>query len=252
MRVGVPREIKIREYRVGLTPTSVRELTAHGHAVLVETGAGAGIGADDDAYARAGATIASDAAAVFAAADLIVKVKEPLPVERKLLRADQVLFTYLHLAPDPAQAKDLMASKATCIAYETVTSPTGTLPLLAPILFLAGMHMLSHLPTASHVLLVSGLVALLASLVLMRACMPRAGTRGLSQSAYILTCLLPLIVAVTAFSLWLYAVQSNNQPLPSIHFFWGWLPWVTWRYPGSALFDFPALFSISLPKHIAF
>ncbi|MGE5824811.1 MAG: alanine dehydrogenase [Bacteroidota bacterium] len=134
MRVGVPREIKVHEYRVGLTPTSVRELTARGHEVLVERGAGAGIGAADATYERAGARIVADAFE----AELIVKVKEPQPAERKRLRADQVLFTYLHLAPDPEQARDLVASGAICIAYETVTRPGGGLPLLAPMSEVAG------------------------------------------------------------------------------------------------------------------
>ncbi len=138
MRVGVPREIKVLEHRVGLTPASVRELVHHGHAVHVESGAGAGIGQDDDAYRRAGATIEPSAAAVFAAADMIVKVKEPQAVERAMLRPGQVLFTYLHLAPDPDQARDLIASHAVCIAYETVTSPAGGLPLLAPMSEVAG------------------------------------------------------------------------------------------------------------------
>lgn len=138
MLIGVPKEIKVREYRVGLTPTSVRELTAHGHQVLVETGAGEGIGCEDADYVRAGAEIAAAPAEIFAKAAMIVKVKEPLPQERALLRPEQVLFTYLHLAPDPAQAQDLLRSGATCIAYETVTSPTGTLPLLAPMSEVAG------------------------------------------------------------------------------------------------------------------
>ncbi len=138
MHIGVPKEIKVREYRVGLTPTSVRELVAHGHAVLVETGAGAGIGMDDAAYERAGAVIAATPAQVFADADLIVKVKEPQPAERRMLRPGQVLFTYLHLAPDAAQARDLMDKRAICIAYETVTSAAGTLPLLAPMSEVAG------------------------------------------------------------------------------------------------------------------
>jgi alanine dehydrogenase len=138
MRVGVPKEIKVHEYRVGLTPASVRELTARGHAVLVQSGAGAGIGADDAAYRLAGARIAADAAEVFAQADMIVKVKEPQPAERKMLRAGQVLFTYLHLAPDPAQTRDLLASGAICIAYETVTGAGGGLPLLAPMSEVAG------------------------------------------------------------------------------------------------------------------
>jgi len=134
VRVGVPREVKVHEYRVGLTPTSVRELTAHGHEVLVERGAGAGIGAADAAYERAGARIVDDAFE----AELIVKVKEPQAAERRRLRADQVLFTYLHLAPDPEQARDLVASGAICIAYETVTRPGGGLPLLAPMSEVAG------------------------------------------------------------------------------------------------------------------
>jgi alanine dehydrogenase len=138
MLIGVPKEIKVREYRVGLTPTSVREIAAHGHTVQVETGAGAGIGATDEDYVRAGATIAAKAADIFATADMIVKVKEPQAAERKMLRKGQVLFTYLHLAPDPAQTKDLIASGATCIAYETVTSATGGLPLLAPMSEVAG------------------------------------------------------------------------------------------------------------------
>jgi len=135
VRIGVPREIKVHEYRVGLTPTSVRELAARGHELLVERGAGAGIGAADATYERAGARIVQDA---FADAELIVKVKEPQPAERKKLRADQVLFTYLHLAPDPEQARDLVASGATCIAYETVTRAGGGLPLLAPMSEVAG------------------------------------------------------------------------------------------------------------------
>jgi alanine dehydrogenase len=138
MLVGVPREVKEQEYRVGLTPASVREVVAHGHRVLVETGAGSGIGASDADYRAAGADIAPDAAAVFAQAQMIVKVKEPQAVERKRLRAGQLLFTYLHLAPDPEQARDLVASGAVCIAYETITSPGGGLPLLAPMSEVAG------------------------------------------------------------------------------------------------------------------
>jgi len=138
MLIGVPKEIKVREYRVGLTPTNVREVVAHGHQVVVERGAGAGIGMTDAHYEAAGARIAADAASVFAAADMIVKVKEPLAAERAMLRRGQVLFTYLHLAPDPAQAHDLMRSGATCVAYETVTSPSGGLPLLAPMSEVAG------------------------------------------------------------------------------------------------------------------
>jgi alanine dehydrogenase len=138
MRIGVPREIKVLENRVGLTPAAVRELVAHGHDVVVEHNAGAGIGLGDHAYMTAGATIASDSAAVFAAAEMIVKVKEPQPAECKLLRPGQILFTYLHLAPDPEQAKALIASNAICIAYETVTSSRGGLPLLAPMSEVAG------------------------------------------------------------------------------------------------------------------
>ena len=138
MLIGVPKEIKVHEYRVGMTPSSVREAVVHGHAVIMETRAGAGIGASDDDYRNAGAQVADTAAEVFARADLIVKVKEPQPVERKMLRANQVLFTYLHLAADRAQAQDLLASGAACIAYETVTSPAGGLPLLAPMSEVAG------------------------------------------------------------------------------------------------------------------
>jgi len=138
MLIGVPKEIKVHEYRVGMTPSSVREAVVHGHAVIVETRAGAGIGASDDDYRNAGAQVTDTAAEVFARADLIVKVKEPQAAERKLLRANQVLFTYLHLAADRAQAQDLLASGAVCIAYETVTSPAGGLPLLAPMSEVAG------------------------------------------------------------------------------------------------------------------
>jgi alanine dehydrogenase len=137
MRIGVPREIKVHEYRVGLVPAGVRELSAAGHEVLVETGAGEGIGLSDAEYRAAGAAIAPNAADVFAKAQLIVKVKEPQKVEYQMLRAGQVLFTYLHLAPDPAQAHGLMASGATAIAYETVTR-NGSLPLLTPMSEVAG------------------------------------------------------------------------------------------------------------------
>jgi alanine dehydrogenase len=138
MRVGVPKEIKVLENRVGLTPASVRELVSHGHEVMVEHEAGAGIGLHDDAYAAAGASVARDAAEVFAWAEMVVKVKEPQPAECAMLREGQILFTYLHLAPDPEQAKALIASNAICIAYETVTSPRGGLPLLAPMSEVAG------------------------------------------------------------------------------------------------------------------
>lgn len=138
MRIGVPKEIKNHEYRVGFTPESATEAVAHGHAVLIQSNAGAGIGAEDDEYRQAGATILDSAEEVFAAADMIVKVKEPLASERKLLRPEQILFTYLHLAPDPAQTADLIASGATCIAYETVTDSAGGLPLLKPMSQVAG------------------------------------------------------------------------------------------------------------------
>ncbi|ONF97367.1 alanine dehydrogenase [Sphingomonas jeddahensis] len=138
MRVGVPKEIKNHEYRVGLTPGAVREYVARGHEVLVETGAGAGIAADDAAYVAAGATIVPTAEEVFASAQMIVKVKEPQPNEWVQLREDQILFTYLHLAPDPEQAKGLMASGVTAVAYETVTDRSGGLPLLAPMSEVAG------------------------------------------------------------------------------------------------------------------
>lgn len=138
MRVGVPKEIKDHEDRVGLIPESVRELVARGHTVLVECGAGAGAGHSDPAYAAAGATLTDAAAAVFAGAELIVKIKEPLAPERARLRRGQTLFTYLHLAPDPEQARALLASGVTAIAYETVTAPDGTLPLLVPMSEVAG------------------------------------------------------------------------------------------------------------------
>ena len=138
MRVGTPKEIKNHEYRVGLTPESVAELVIHGHEVLVETKAGAGIGADDADYVEAGGKIVDTAAEVFAEADMIVKVKEPQAGERKMLRKDQILYTYLHLAPDPEQTKDLVDSGAVCIAYETVTDQTGGLPLLKPMSQVAG------------------------------------------------------------------------------------------------------------------
>ena len=138
MRVGLPKEIKNHEYRVGLTPGSVRELTSRGHAVLVQTGAGAAIGLTDAQYVAAGATLAPDAASVFAASDMVVKVKEPQPRECAMLRAGQILYTYLHLAPDPDQTAALVKSGAVCIAYETITGPGGGLPLLAPMSEVAG------------------------------------------------------------------------------------------------------------------
>src|SRR5258708_2817991 len=138
MRVGVPKEIKIHEYRVGLTPGAAREYVATGHHVIIETNAGAGIGASDEAYRKAGAVIADTAAEIFASADMIVKVKEPQPREWSQLREGQIIFTYLHLAADPEQAKGLMASGCTAIAYETVTDAKGGLPLLAPMSEVAG------------------------------------------------------------------------------------------------------------------
>ena len=138
MRIGVPREIKVHEYRVGLVPAGVRELTAAGHEVLIETGAGNGIGVDDAQFRAAGATIAANAAEVFQRAEMVIKVKEPQPVECAMLRPGQVLFTYLHLAADPEQARGLMKSGATAIAYETVTGPKGSLPLLTPMSEVAG------------------------------------------------------------------------------------------------------------------
>jgi len=138
MLIGVPKEIKNHEYRVGMTPASVAEAVAHGHDVIVEANAGAGILCTDDDYRAAGATVVGAAEEVFARADMIVKVKEPQAVERKRLREGQILFTYLHLAPDPEQTKDLVASGAVCIAYETVTDAQGRLPLLAPMSEVAG------------------------------------------------------------------------------------------------------------------
>ncbi|WP_353203517.1 alanine dehydrogenase [Sphingomonas sp.] len=138
MRVGVPKEIKNHEYRVGLTPPSVSDLVAAGHAVMVQTGAGLGIDFEDADYIAAGATILPDAAAVFAQSDMIVKVKEPQPSEIALLEPRHVLFTYLHLAADKPQAEGLMASGATCIAYETVTANDRSLPLLKPMSEVAG------------------------------------------------------------------------------------------------------------------
>jgi alanine dehydrogenase len=138
MRIGVPKEIKNHEYRVGLVPAGVRELVADGHEVLIQSTAGAGIGVEDAAYQAVGAKIVGTAAEIFANADLVVKVKEPQLVECKMLRRGQTLFTYLHLAADAEQAKALMASGATAIAYETVTSPDGSLPLLTPMSEVAG------------------------------------------------------------------------------------------------------------------
>lgn len=138
MRIGVPKEIKNHEYRVGMVPSAVKELTLQGHQVVIEQNAGAGIGFSDQDYLDAGAEILATAEAVFATAEMIVKVKEPLAVERALLKQDQILFTYLHLAPDLPQTEDLINSGAVCIAYETVTDDRGGLPLLAPMSEVAG------------------------------------------------------------------------------------------------------------------
>lgn len=138
MHIGVPKEIKNHEYRVGLTPESAAELINAGHKVSIQTGAGEGIGAMDDDYRAIGAEIVPDAKSIFANAEMVIKVKEPLTEERAMLRAGQILFTYLHLAPDAAQTKDLLKSGAICIAYETVTDATGGLPLLKPMSQVAG------------------------------------------------------------------------------------------------------------------
>ena len=138
MIIGVPKEIKNHEYRVGLTPSSVIECIAHGHKVLVESNAGVGIGATDTDYINAGAEVIGSVSDIFTMADMIVKVKEPQASERAMLREGQILYTYLHLAPDPEQTADLVKSGAICIAYETVTSPLGGLPLLAPMSKVAG------------------------------------------------------------------------------------------------------------------
>ncbi len=138
MLIGIPKEIKDNEFRVGLAPAGVRELVHHGHQVIVERNAGLGIGSTDAEYEAAGATISESAVSIFSNAEMIVKVKEPQPVERTMLNPDQVLFTYLHLAPDARQTEDLINSGAVCIAYETVTSPHGGLPLLAPMSKVAG------------------------------------------------------------------------------------------------------------------
>ena len=138
MLIGVPKEIKDNEFRVGMTPAVVAELLHHGHMVLVEASAGLGSGLTDDEYRAAGATIVSTAAEIFKRAEMIVKVKEPQEAERRMLRSGQVLFTYLHLAPDLRQTEDLIKSGAVCIAYETVTSASGGLPLLAPMSEVAG------------------------------------------------------------------------------------------------------------------
>src|SRR3989344_1515770 len=138
MLVGVPKEIKNHEYRVGLTPNSVKEFITYGHSVIVEKGAADGIGFCDDDYRQAGARVVDDSADIYASAEMIVKVKEPQLQEYALLRENQILFTYLHLAPDPEQAKGLLASGCVAIAYETITSSDGRLPLLQPMSEVAG------------------------------------------------------------------------------------------------------------------
>lgn len=138
MHIGVPKEIKTHEYRVGLTPASVRELVGHGHQVMIETGAGLGIGASDEDYRRAGARVAEDAETVWNTAEMVVKVKEPLPAEYPFLRADLTLFTFLHLAAAPELARVMLERGCVGIAYETVTAPDGSLPLLAPMSEVAG------------------------------------------------------------------------------------------------------------------
>ena len=138
MRIGVPKEIKNHEYRVGLTPASVRELTLHGHTVTVQASAGTAIGLTDEQYLQAGAQLAATAVEVFENAEMVVKVKEPQPQECQMLRPGQILYTYLHLAPDPEQTAALIKSGAVCIAYETITGPHGGLPLLAPMSEVAG------------------------------------------------------------------------------------------------------------------
>ncbi len=150
MLIGVPREVKNREYRVALTPSGVRELVSAGHEVIVESGAGEGAGYTDARYVTAGARIEADVSALFATAELIVKVKEPQPEECQRLRSGQTLFTYLHLAADRAQAENLMASGATAIAYETITAADGGLPLLAPMSEIAGRM---SVPVAAHCLM---------------------------------------------------------------------------------------------------
>ncbi len=138
MKVGIPKETKIKEYRVGLTPDSVLQFSKHGHQILVETGAGMGLNLSNEDYLAAGAKIVNSAEEIFAKSELIIKVKEPQKYERKMLRENQILFTFLHLAPDPGQTKDLLDSGAICIAYETVTNSNQQLPLLTPMSQVAG------------------------------------------------------------------------------------------------------------------
>lgn len=163
MLIGVPKEIKNHEYRVGLTPSSVRELTGRGHRVVVEQGAGAAIGLNDDLYEWAGATIANGPVEVFERADMVVKVKEPQRTEWEMLRSGQILYTYLHLAPDPEQTAALVKSRAICIAYETITGPNGGLPLLAPMSEVAGR--MSIQAGASHLEISKGVRGVLLGVV---------------------------------------------------------------------------------------
>ena len=195
MRIGVPKEIKNHEYRVGMVPAGVRDLVAAGHQVFVQSTAGAGIGVDDAAYAAAGAKIVTTAKESFDTADLIVKVKEPQLAECKMLRPGQMLFTYLHLAADAEQAKALMASGATAIAYETVTSPDGSLPLLTPMSEVAG-RMSVQVGAASLQKANGGRVCCSVACLALRprrssfsAAACRARVRPKSQSACVLTSL---------------------------------------------------------------
>lgn len=180
MKVGTVKEIKTHEYRVGLVPSSVRELVHHGHQVIVERDCGNGIGFDDDAYRQAGAEVLATATEVFDSADMIVKVKEPQPSECEMLREGQILFTYLHLAADEAQTRALAKSGATCIAYETVTDRNGHLPLLTPMSEVAGRmsiqvgaHYLEKEPGGAGILL-SGVPGVLAA----RVCVVGGGVAG--------------------------------------------------------------------------
>jgi alanine dehydrogenase len=213
MLIGVPKEIKVHEYRVGLTPESVRELVARGNQVLVETLAGAGIGAGDLEYESAGATITAAADEIFARADLIVKVKEPLALERAMLRPGQGLFTYLHLAPDPVQVRELIATGAICIAYETVSSPGGGLPLLYPMSVVAGRmaiqvaaHYLER-PHGGRGVLISGAAGVPAARTLVLG----AGTVG-SNAAQIALGIGSEVVALNRSEAPLRRLQSDLGP----------------------------------------
>jgi len=213
MLIGVPKEIKVHEYRVGLTPESVRELSARGHRVLVETNAGEGIGAGDADYRAAGAAIVATPDEVFAAAELIVKVKEPQAAERARLRPGQALFTYLHLAPDPEQVRELLASRAVAIAYETVTSPTGELPLLAPMSEVAGRmaiqvaaHYLER-PSGGRGVLISGASGIAAARVVVLG----AGVVG-SNAARIAAAMGADVVALSRSAGPLQVLQAELGP----------------------------------------